>query len=82
MTILGFLFFAFLFYLAFRLIFDFILPIYRTTQKVRKGFQEMNARMNRGTEPYKQQQTQTQQNQDNTSKGGIGEYIDFEEIKD
>ena len=81
MTIFGFLFFAFLFYLAWRLVFDFILPIYRTTKSVRKSFREMSARMNQHTEQYEQEKP-SNPNQSNNNKGGVGEYIDFEEIKD
>jgi hypothetical protein len=82
MSILGFLFLAFVAYLVFRLVFDFIIPIYRTTKRVRKSFRDMHERMNGQTEPYSQQQPPgTKQNQSN-NKGGVGEYIDFEEIKD
>ena len=81
MSILGFLFVAFVAYLLFKLVFDFILPIYRTTKRVRKGFREMQERMNGQTEQYSQQENGTKQNQPN-NKGGVGEYIDFEEIKD
>jgi len=82
MSILGFLFLAFVAYLVFRLVFDFIIPIYRTTKRVRKSFRDMHERMNGQTEPYSQEQTGTKQNQSNSNKGGVGEYIDFEEIKD
>jgi hypothetical protein len=44
--ILSFLFFAFIAYLLFRLVFDFVIPIYRTTKKVKRTFREMNERMN------------------------------------
>jgi hypothetical protein len=81
MEILRFLFYAFLLYLAFRLIFDFIIPVYKTTKRVRKGFKEMHERMNQHTEQY-QQNTYAQQTQNNNNKGGSGDYIDFEEIKD
>ena len=80
MSFLGFLFLVFIGYLAFRLVFDFILPIYRTTKRVRKGFREMHQRMNQHEQPFQQQEAQ-RQNQSN-NKGGAGEYIDFEEIKD
>lgn len=82
MSILGFLFLAFLAYLVFRLVFDFIIPIYRTTKRVRKSFRDMHERMNGQTEQFSQQQTGTKQNQSSNNKGGVGEYIDFEEIKD
>jgi hypothetical protein len=81
MSILGFLFLVFILYLGFRLVFDFIIPVYRTTRRVRKGFREMHERMNQHTQQY-QQENGTRQNQSNDNKGSAGEYIDFEEIKD
>lgn len=81
MEILRFLFYAFLLYLAFRLVFDFIIPVVRTTKRIRKGFREMHERMNQHTEPYQPQENSTKQNQ-GTNKSGVGEYIDFEEVKD
>ena len=81
MEILRFLFYAFLFYLAFRLLFDFIIPIYRTTKKVRKGFRQMQEQMNQHTGEYNPADYSQPQNQNN-NKGGVGEYIDFEEVKD
>ena len=82
MEILRFLFYAFLLYLAFRLIFDFIIPVYKTTKRVRKGFKEMHERMNQHAEQYQQQENYPKQNQSNHDKSGSGDYIDFEEIKD
>ena len=89
MTILGFLFLAFVLYLAFRLVFDFIIPIYRTTKRVRKGFREMSARMNQQDgggmnhhTQHQQPQNQSAQYKSSQNKGGAGDYIDFEEIKD
>ena len=83
MTILGFLFLVFVVYLAYRLIFDFILPVYRTTKRVRRSFREMQERMNQHTQQYHQQEDPAKQNRErsNSQKGGTGEYIDFEEIK-
>ena len=82
MSILGFLFLAFVIYLLFRLVFDFIIPIYKTTRRVRKGFREMQERMNGHAEQYGQQEKYSNANQNSTKSGGTGEYIDFEEIKD
>lgn len=81
MEILRFLFYAFILYLAFRLVFDFIIPVYKTTRQVRKGFREMHERMNQHTEQYRQQENYTRQNQNN-NKTDTSDYIDFEEIKD
>jgi hypothetical protein len=83
MEILRFLFFAFLIYLAFRLVFDFIIPVYKTTRRIRKGFSEMQEKMNAHTEPYQKHENYSQQNTGtNTNSGNNGDYIDFEEIKD
>ena len=41
----------------------------------------MREQMNQHTEQY-QQENPSHSNQNNNKKGGVGEYIDFEEIKD
>jgi hypothetical protein len=65
-------------YFLFRLVYNFIIPVYKTTRQVKKQFREMNERMN------DQQQTsgQTTPSQPHTDpKTRVGEYIDFEEVK-
>lgn len=76
--ILRFLFYVFLIYLAYKLVFDFIIPVMRTTRQVKRGFREMQDRMNQSMQ---QQQGQPQQKAAQP-KQGAGEYIDFEEVKD
>jgi hypothetical protein len=72
---LSYIFYFFLAYLAYQLVFKFILPIYRTTRQVKRGFSEMKERMN-GHAPADQAATKA------TPKGKpIGDYIDFEEVK-
>jgi hypothetical protein len=78
--ILSFLFFAFLAYLLFRLVFDFVIPIYRTTRKVKQTFREMNERMN-AQQNNRSSQPQ-QENNSGNKKSPLGDYIDFEEVKD
>ena len=89
MSILGFLFLVFVFYLAYRLIFDFIIPVYRTTTRIKKGFREMRQQMNQHTHQQDQHNQQNHHNQpfnqstpNQTNKGNVGDYIDFEEVKD
>jgi hypothetical protein len=79
MSILGFLFLVFVLYLGYRLVFDFILPIYRTTTRIKKGFREMQEKMNQDSG---QHSTVTEQNNSDGTKNKVGDYIDFEEIKD
>ena len=74
------LLYVFLIYLVYQFVFKFLIPLYNTTQQLRKGFHEMNNRMNATSgEPQDSASQQTQNN--STSKEKVGEYIDFEEIK-
>jgi hypothetical protein len=65
-------FYFFLAYMLYQLVFKFILPIYRTTKQVRRGFRDMQDRMN------------GQPNEGPTPKQAkpVGDYIDFEEVKE
>jgi len=71
------LFELFLLYLAYKLIFDFIIPLYETTKQVKQKVGEMQQQMNR-----------QQQAQSNTAAPGAKpksskneDYIEFEEVK-
>ena len=77
---LQYLFYAFLIYLAYRLVFNFIIPVYKTSKQVKKQFHEMKDRME---EHMKQQQAGQQDTipQPETKKDQAGDYIDFEEVK-
>jgi len=79
--ILSFLFFTFLAYLLFRLVSDFIIPIYKTTKKVKQTFREMNDRMN-GQQPENGSSTQKNTPAAGAKKSTLGDYIDFEEVKE
>jgi Sec-independent protein translocase protein TatA len=77
---LRFLLYAFLIYLAYRVIFHLIIPLYRTTKQVKKQFHEMNQRMQdhvNQQQAYQQTPTPKQENQ----KEPAGDYIDFEDVK-
>jgi len=76
LTMLLFLFYFFLAYMAYRLVFDFLLPIYRTTKQVRRGFQNMQDQMNGQNNHQANGQTAKQPGKP------VGDYIDFEEVKD
>ena len=78
--ILRFLFYVFLFYMLYRLVFDFIIPVYRTTKKVKRGFREMNERMQQHTKGFTPQKPQVEKQKTEESKSG--DYIEFEELKD
>lgn len=82
--LLRYLYYFLIIYLAYRFIFNFLIPVISTSFKVRKHFnqakQQMQDHMN---QQYQQQAHATAQkpsSQMNTDKMG-GEYIDFEEVK-
>jgi len=65
-------------YLAYRLVFDLILPVYKTTRNMKQQFSNMHDQMH---QTNGQQQTQNKNSTTSTSKSKVGEYIDFEESK-
>jgi len=77
---LRYLFYAFLIFLAYRLVFHLIIPIYKTTKQVKKQFREMHSRME---DHINQQQAnqQTANAQPENKREHAGDYIDFEEVK-
>jgi len=75
------LLYIFLIYLAYQFIFNFVIPVYKTTQRVKKGFREMHEQMNDFAGGQKQSTSQQPPSSNNSAKETTGEYIDFEEIK-
>jgi len=72
------LFYGFLIYLVYQLVFNFIIPVYKTTKQVKKGFREMHDKMN---EKARDQQNAAEASSNSSPKKSVGDYIDFEEIK-
>jgi hypothetical protein len=72
---LRFIFYAFLLYIGYKLVFDFIIPVVSTTRRIRKQFNQAREQMEQ------QQQYQQQGEKPENVTNGIGEYIEFEEIK-
>lgn len=72
----------FILYLVYKLVFDLIIPVAKTTKQVKKQFVDMNAQMQ---EKMKEQQMQgnnfnsTKTSAQSTNKSD--DYIEFEEIK-
>lgn len=67
-------------YLLYKLIFEFIIPIYNATKKVKRQFGEMQSGMDAQLNKFKQQQ---QANAKSTQESSVKkeDYIDYEEIK-
>lgn len=68
-------------YLVFKLVADFIIPVYKTTRQVKQKFREMNEQM-RGQQQAQTSSDSKQKNNRDEAKSPLGEYIDFEEVKD
>ncbi len=83
-------FLAIVLYLLYRFIFNFLVPVARTTRQVRQQFRNMQD----AADVFNRQQTGQQQTDSyqrtssshekdgSTPKAPPGDYIDFEEIKD
>jgi len=73
------LFLAIIVYLGYRFIFNFVLPILRTTHQVRKQFQQMRDTGAQGPGPGPSKNAQATEKR--SHKPPAEDYIDFEEIK-
>ncbi|HET6768251.1 MAG TPA: hypothetical protein VFH08_12650 [Chitinophagaceae bacterium] len=78
---LRYLFYAFLIYLAYRLVFHFIIPLYKTTKQVKKQFREMHDRMEDHISQQQRANQPTSVPEPERKKEQAGDYIDFEELK-
>ena len=76
-------FLGIVFYLLYRFVFNFLVPIFRTTRHVRDQFKNMQDQMRQG-QPFQQQYARQHKNPETgagSSSNSMGEYIDFEEVK-
>ncbi|MBS1743093.1 MAG: hypothetical protein JST81_08665 [Bacteroidetes bacterium] len=83
MNIFKLAFELFIIYLVYKLIFDFIIPIYHTTRHVKNKMSEMQQRMQEQEEMQQRQHT-SQTNPLKTTGAAqpvADDYIEFEEIK-
>ena len=67
----------FLLYILYKLIFDFIIPVYQTTKRVKKQFGDMQQKMQEQMNKNGQQHNTTQQQ----PVVKEGDYIEYEEVK-
>ncbi|MDQ6755937.1 MAG: hypothetical protein M3004_03290 [Bacteroidota bacterium] len=70
----------FLIYILYKLVFEFIIPIYQTTKKVKNQFGEMHNKMQDQMNTFTKQQnnTATKPAEQSAKKE---DYIDYEEVK-
>jgi hypothetical protein len=70
---------AIAFYILYKLVFDFIVPVYKTTTHVKQQFKNMHDNMQQQPNNF-QKEPEPKKEKANTSS--VGEYIDFEEVKE
>lgn len=76
-----YLLYAFLIYATYRLIFNFIIPVYRATRKAKEQFKDMHGKMQDFMQQQQKAQEQSSVPQKEKSQEKSGDYIDFEEVK-
>ena len=85
--ILRYILFALGIYLIYKVVFDLVIPVARTTQKIRRQFsdmqQQMHDQMNASQRTYPGQSAPAspKPEQQTSPSGKTGDYIDFEEVK-
>ena len=74
-------FLSIVFYLLYKLIFDLIVPVYKTTKQVKRQFNDMHEHMQQQANAYQQHQGAAEPKPHSNPTGKVGDYIDFEEVK-
>ncbi len=81
MNIFRLAFELFALYLLYKLIFDFIIPVVKTTKQVKKQFGDMSARMEEKMNQQQQATTFNATSKQTTPSAKNDDYIEFEEVK-
>lgn len=75
------LFELFVLYLLYKLIFEFIIPVYQTTKQVKQKVNEMQRTMNEQSRQQQQNNHYTSATSQPSPKPKSDDYIEFEEVK-
>ncbi len=76
------IFAIFLLWLFYKLVFDFIVPVYQSTKQVRRQMSDIQDRLRQQQQQEQQQARQEEQKQAARQRPvDKGDYIDFEEVK-
>ena len=81
MSIFRLAFELFILYLLYKLVFELIIPVVKTTKQVKKQFGDMNAKMHEKMDQHQQNSTYTTKDPSAQPKTKNEDYIDFEEVK-
>ena len=68
----------FLIYIFYKLIFDFIIPVYQSTRKIKKQFGDIQSKMQSDMNNFQNAQKPAQPEPRQEKEG---DYIEFEEVK-
>ena len=71
-------FFIFIFYLGYKLVFEFIIPVYKATKQMKNKMADMHQRMQ---QEQQAQQVRQDQPQPRPKKDFSKDYIEYEDIK-
>ncbi len=74
------LLYAFLFYLLYKIVFELVIPVHKTSQQLKKDFREMQERMS-GQMNTEESSEAPSPKKTSSSKVNSDDYIEFEEIK-
>ncbi len=80
MSISKVIFELFLFYLLYKLVFDFIIPVFNTTKQVKKQFGDMQNKMREQQEQMNRQQSKQNTEPQPRSRPAKDDYIEYEEV--
>lgn len=76
------LLYGILFYFLYQLVIGLIIPIFKTTRRMRKDFHDIKNRMNEFmNDPLQKKNSESHSNEPSARKGKSEDYIDFEEVK-
>ena len=76
-----FVLYAILAYILYQFIFKLVIPVYLASRKIKKGFREMQTKMQEQMQQQQQGYTPQASSSKPEPKTKAGDYIDFEEVK-
>jgi hypothetical protein len=68
-------------YFLYRLVFNFIIPVWRVSRQMKGQVRDFQEKMNAQNEPASPAYTNAAEEKTKESAGKKGDYIDFEELK-
>ncbi|MEO8771093.1 MAG: hypothetical protein ABI402_13430 [Ferruginibacter sp.] len=81
MNIFKLAFELFIIYMVYKLIFDFIIPVYNTTKQMKQKMADMHQKMQEQQKTEQFTQTKAPMEKDTHKKSFSEDYIEYEEIK-